>query len=151
MERSIIFDLQHDLEARGHRFETRSDTEVIVHAYEEYGTDCVDHFQGMFAFALWDAGARRLFCARDRVGKKPFYYCLTQQGTLVFGSELKSLLLHPEVKREINPEALDAYLTLGYVPDPQCIFRGVYKLPPGCLPDILSGAAGYSHILGLLL
>jgi asparagine synthase (glutamine-hydrolysing) len=124
-------DLQHDLEARGHSFQTQSDTEAIVHAYEEYGDRCVEHFRGMFAFALWDARSRVLFGARDRVGKKPFYYTVTPEQTLVFGSELKCLLAHPQVRREISHEALDAYLTLGYVPDPLSIFKAVYKLPPG--------------------
>ncbi|MCA1614211.1 MAG: asparagine synthase (glutamine-hydrolyzing), partial [Acidobacteria bacterium] len=108
-----------------------SDTEVIVHAYEEYGAACVESLRGMFAFAIWDERERTLFIARDRVGKKPLYYTLTPRGTLVFGSELKSLLEHPEVGRELNLEALDAYLTFGYVPDPLSIFRDVHKLPPG--------------------
>ncbi len=124
-------ELQPELERRGHRFQTNSDTEAIVHAYEEYGAACVEHLRGMFAFALWDARARKLFVARDRVGKKPLYYALTKDGAFVFGSELKSLLEHPGVERETNPEALDAYLTFGYVPDPLCIFKGVEKLPPG--------------------
>jgi len=124
-------ELQRELEARGHRFQTHSDTEAIVHAYEEYGAACVDHFRGMFALALWDESARKLFVARDRVGKKPLYHTLTPQGTFVFGSELKSLLQHPEVRRETNTEAIDAYLTFGYVPDPMSIFRDVHKLPPG--------------------
>ncbi|MFN2454909.1 MAG: asparagine synthase (glutamine-hydrolyzing) [Pyrinomonadaceae bacterium] len=125
-------ELQQKLEARGHRFATSSDTEAIVHAYEEYGAACVEHFRGMFAFAIWDARARKLFIARDRAGKKPLYYTHTPRGTLIFGSELKSLLEHPEFNGETNPEALDAYLTFGYVPDPLTIFRDVHKLPPGC-------------------
>jgi asparagine synthase (glutamine-hydrolysing) len=124
-------EVQKELEGRGHRFHTHSDTEAIVHAYEEYGAGCVEHLRGMFAFALWDERRRELFIARDRAGKKPLYYTLTQTGTLVFGSELKSLLEHPEVERELDPEALDAYLTFGYVPDPLSIFRGIRKLPPG--------------------
>jgi asparagine synthase (glutamine-hydrolysing) len=124
-------ELQRELEARGHRFQTRSDTEAIVHAYEEYGTACVEHLRGMFAFAIWDRRERKLFLARDRAGKKPLYYALTPRGTLVFGSELKSLLEHPETEREINPQAVDAYLTFGYVPDPLCILQGINKLPPG--------------------
>ncbi|MGH9940780.1 MAG: asparagine synthase (glutamine-hydrolyzing) [Pyrinomonadaceae bacterium] len=124
-------ELQKELEARGHHFHTHSDTEAIVHAYEEYGERSVERLRGMFAFALWDERERMLFIARDRVGKKPLYYTLTPQGTLVFGSELKSLLEHPEVGRELNFEALDAYLTFGYVPDPLSIFRDVHKLPPG--------------------
>lgn len=124
-------ELQRDLEARGHRYHTNSDTESIAHAYEEYGSDCVKHLRGMFALAIWDAPTDKLFIARDRVGKKPLYYTLTPQGTFVFGSELKCLLEHPEVEREINLEALDAYLTFGYVPDPLTIFRDIHKLPPG--------------------
>jgi len=124
-------ELQRELEARGHRFRTISDTEVIVHAYEEYGAACVNRFRGMFAFALWDERERKLFIARDRVGKKPLYYTLTPEGTLIFGSELKSLLEHPHVRREINVEALDAYFSFGYVPDPLSIFLNVHKLPPG--------------------
>src|SRR5215207_11471360 len=124
-------ELRPELEARGHHFRTHSDTETIVHAYEEWGAACVERLRGMFAFAIWDEGERTLFVARDRVGKKPLYYTLTPGGTLVFGSELKSLLEHPEVGRVLDFEALDAYLTFGYVPDPLCIFRGVEKLPPG--------------------
>lgn len=124
-------ELQLDLESRGHQFQTHSDTEAIVHAYEEYGASCVEHLRGMFAFAIWDERKRTLFIARDRAGKKPLYYTATPQGTLVFGSELKSLLEHPEVERELNVEALDAYLSFGYVPDPLSILRGVHKLPPG--------------------
>ncbi|PYS98853.1 MAG: asparagine synthase (glutamine-hydrolyzing), partial [Acidobacteria bacterium] len=124
-------ELQPELERRGHVFQTHSDTETIVHAYEERGAACVEDLRGMFAFAIWDARRRELFIARDRVGKKPLYYTLTARGTLVFGSELKSLLEHAEVEREIDLEALDAYLTFGYVPDPLSIFRGVHKLPPG--------------------
>jgi len=119
------------LKSRGHTFQTHSDTEAIVHAYEEFGPSCVEHLRGMFAFAIWNERKKELFLARDRVGKKPLYYTVTSEGTFVFGSELKSLLVHPEVKRNINLEAVDAYLTLGYVPDPQCIFRDIYKLPPG--------------------
>ncbi len=124
-------ELQPALEKRGHVFRTSSDTETIVHAYEEKGAACLKDLRGMFAFAVWDARHRELFIARDRVGKKPLFYTLTPRGTLVFGSELKSLLEHPEVGREVDPEALDAYLAFGYVPDPLSIFGGVRKLPPG--------------------
>ncbi|MCA1816660.1 MAG: asparagine synthase (glutamine-hydrolyzing) [Acidobacteria bacterium] len=124
-------ELQRDLEARGHKFHTHSDTETIAHAYEEYGKACVEHLRGMFAFAVWDDSKRELFAARDRAGKKPLYYSLTPSGALVFGSELKSLLLHPEVTRETSLEALDAYLSFGYVPDPLSIFVRINKLPPG--------------------
>jgi asparagine synthase (glutamine-hydrolysing) len=132
-------ELQRELEARGHRFHTHSDTEAIVHAYEEYGAACVDHLRGMFAFALWDARARKLFIARDRVGKSRFT-TLTSRGTLVFGSELKSLLEHKEVTRETNPQALDSYLSFGYVVDPLTIFRGIHKLPPGHFLEFVDGA-----------
>lgn len=124
-------ELRRDLEARGHCLRTHSDTEAIVHLYEDHGRGVVERLRGMFAFAIWDARSRQLFVARDRVGKKPLYYTLTGGGTFVFGSELKSLLAHPEVRPAINPEALDAYLTFGYVPDPLTIFAGIHKLPPG--------------------
>jgi asparagine synthase (glutamine-hydrolysing) len=124
-------ELQTLLQARGHRFATNSDTETIVHAYEEFGASCLNHLRGMFAFAIWDDREKKLFIARDRVGKKPLYYSVTRSGTLVFGSELKSLLEHPDVTRDINPQALDAYFSLGYVPDPISIFENIEKLPPG--------------------
>ncbi len=126
-----FLELKPELEARGHTFKTNSDTETIVHSYEEFGAECLRDLRGMFAFAIWDARARKLFLARDRAGKKPLYYTTTPKGTLVFGSELKTLLQHPDVERELNVEALDAYLTLGYVPDPLSIFRDVHKLAPG--------------------
>jgi len=124
-------ELQRQLESHGHIFKTRSDTEGIVHAYEQYGTACVDHLRGMFAFAIWDDKQRCLFIARDRAGEKPLYYTLTSTGTLVFGSELKSLLEHPAVSRETSSESLDSYFSLGYVPDPLSIFKDIKKLPPG--------------------
>ena len=127
------------LESRGHRFRSRSDTEVVVHAYEEFGPRCLDMLRGMFAFAIWDDAKQTLFLARDRVGKKPLYYSLTANDTLVFGSELKSLLRHPEIKRQIDPEALDAYFTFGYVPDPLSIFKGIHKLPPGHYLNFVNG------------
>ncbi|HYK19897.1 MAG TPA: asparagine synthase (glutamine-hydrolyzing) [Pyrinomonadaceae bacterium] len=124
-------ELRRELEQRGHTFKTNSDTEAIVHAYEEYGPACADHLRGMFAFAIWDDKKRELYIARDRVGKKPLYYTVTPGQTLVFGSEIKSILEHPDVEREINVDALDAYFTLGYVPDPLTIFQNIHKLPPG--------------------
>ncbi|HEX8336555.1 MAG TPA: asparagine synthase (glutamine-hydrolyzing), partial [Pyrinomonadaceae bacterium] len=124
-------ELQRDLEARGHRFRTRSDTEAIVHAYEEWGERSVERLRGMFAFAVWDGPQERLFVARDRAGEKPLYYAATPRGSFVFGSELKCLLEHPDVAPETDPAALDAYLTLGYVPEPLSVFRGVRKLEAG--------------------
>lgn len=134
-------DLQRELESRGHQFKTHSDTETIVHAYEEYGAGCLEHLRGMFAFAIWDARKRELFIARDRVGKKPLYYTITTSGTLIFGSELKSLREHPEFLSEISVEALDSYLTFGYVPDPVTIFRDAHKLPPGHYLTFKNGSA----------
>ncbi len=127
------------LESRGHTFHTHSDTEAIVHAYEEFGPDCLKDLRGMFAFAIWDENNPKLFLARDRAGKKPVYYTTTPTGTFVFGSELKSLLEHPEVQRDLNPEALDAYFTLGYVPDPLSIFSNIHKLPPGHYLTLTNG------------
>ena len=124
-------ELRPELEKRGHVFKTHSDTETIVHAYEEYGPACLNHLRGMFALAIWDDKKREAFIARDRVGKKPLYYTVTPGQTLVFGSEIKSILEHPDVKREMNLEALDAFLTLGYIPDPLSIFQNIHKLPPG--------------------
>ncbi|MBK8147754.1 MAG: asparagine synthase (glutamine-hydrolyzing) [Acidobacteria bacterium] len=123
-------DLKKDLEARGHKFKTHSDTETIVHAYEEFGADCVKFLRGMFAFAIYDFRDESLFIARDRVGKKPLFYSLMRNGDLVFGSELKSLLEFG-IDREIDYAALDSYLTFGYVPEEFCIFKGVRKLLPG--------------------
>lgn len=123
-------DVRAALEARGHIFKTQTDTEIIVHAYEEYGDDCVNYFNGMFAIALWDARQRRLFLARDRVGVKPLYYW-ADHSTLVFASELKALILHPDVPRQINLAALDLFLTLEYVPAPHTIYEGIFKLLPG--------------------
>jgi asparagine synthase (glutamine-hydrolysing) len=119
-----------ELLAKGHRFKSRSDTETIVHLYEEYGTSVVDKLRGMFAFAIWDSKKRTLLLARDRVGKKPLYYRLDER-SIRFGSEIKSILEDPAVPREPDPIALDRYLTYGYVPGPLTAFRGISKLPPG--------------------
>ena len=134
-------ELTADLLARGHRFGTASDTETLVHLYEEHGADCVRHLRGMFAFALWDARRRTLLLARDRLGIKPLYYAETTHG-LVFGSELKALIASPWVQRDIDPRALAAYLRFGYVPDPLSILKGVVKLPPGHLVLVKEGRAG---------
>jgi asparagine synthase (glutamine-hydrolysing) len=123
-------ELKAELESLGHRFKTNSDTETIVHAFEEFGADCLEKLRGMFAFAIWNFREETLFIARDRVGKKPLFYALTEAGDFVFGSELKTLLTHGEIKKEIDLAALDAYLTFGYVPEEFCIFKNVQKLAP---------------------
>ncbi len=123
-------ELRAELLARGHRFSTASDTEVIVHLYEEMGKRCVRRLRGMFAFAVWDAPRRTLLLARDRLGIKPLYYATTPKG-LLFGSELKALLQSPWLSREVDHDGLAAYLRYGYVPDPLTILKGVAKLPPG--------------------
>jgi asparagine synthase (glutamine-hydrolysing) len=126
-------ELRAELEDRGHRFATRSDTETIVQRSEERGDDCVHHLAGMFAFALWDGRRKRLLLARDRLGKKPLYYAHRPGQALTFGSELKAVLMDPGVPREVELEALDRYLSLLYVPAPHTIFRDVRKLPAGHL------------------
>jgi asparagine synthase (glutamine-hydrolysing) len=119
-----------ELEALGHTFRTRSDTEVIVHGWEAWGVDCVQRLRGMFAFALWDRNQETLFLARDRLGVKPLHYALLPDGWLIFGSELKSLLMHPGLKRDIDIHAVEEYFAYGYVPEPRTIFTGAKKLPP---------------------
>ena len=123
-------ELRAQLVARGHRFYTGSDTEAIVHAYEEFGPDCVQHLRGMFAFALWDERRRRLFLARDRFGKKPLYYAL-HQGRLLFGSEIKALLAVAPELADLDPQGTLSYFYFGYVPDPLTAFRKIRKLSPG--------------------
>ena len=118
-------ELTAELTRRGHVFRTDSDTEVIVHGWEEWGTDCLGHFRGMFAFALWDQGQETLFLARDRLGIKPLYYGVLADGRLIFGSELKALLHHPDLVREIDPEAVEDYLAYGYMPDPRTISNAI--------------------------
>jgi asparagine synthase (glutamine-hydrolysing) len=123
-------DLTVELKALGHVFRTHSDTEVIVHAWEQWGEDCVRRFRGMFAFAVWDRNRETLFLARDRLGKKPLHYTVLNDGQFIFGSELKVLLAHPDLPRTIDPRAMDEYFAYGYVPDPKTILRDVWKLPP---------------------
>lgn len=119
-----------DLTSKGHKFKTRSDNEAIIHLYETYGTKCVEHLNGMFAFALWDENKKLLFIARDRMGVKPLYYAI-QNNSIYFCSELKGLLAIPEIKRELDPEALNKYLTFENVPSPHCIIKNIYKLEAG--------------------
>jgi asparagine synthase (glutamine-hydrolysing) len=123
-------DLRRRLEGAGHKFRTDSDTETIIHLYEDEGPECFAHLNGMFAVALWDANRRRLVLGRDRLGKKPLVY-RHEPGRLLFASELKSLLEVPGVPRDIDPAAIDEYLTYQYIPHPKTIFRGFKKLPPG--------------------
>jgi len=123
-------ELREVLIAKGHVFKSRSDTEVIVHAYEEFGTECVSHLRGMFAFAIWDSKHERLFIARDRVGIKPLYYSQTKDA-LWFGSEIKAIIADPSVNREINHQAIRTFLAFNYVPGEETLFRSVKKLLPG--------------------
>ena len=119
-----------ELQALGHVFHTKSDTEVIVHAWESWGEDCVTRFRGMFAFVLWDRNRQTLFMARDRLGVKPLYYAELSDGSLLFGSELKALLAHGGLRRDIDPLAVEEYFALGYVAEPRTIFAHALKLPP---------------------
>lgn len=130
-----------ELQALGHVFHTRSDTEVIVHAWEAWGEACVQRFRGMFAFALWDRNRETLFLARDRLGVKPLYYALLPDGQFLFGSELKALLAHGGLAREIDPLAVEEYFALGYVAEPRSIFRQAKKLSPGHTLTLKRGAA----------
>jgi asparagine synthase (glutamine-hydrolysing) len=122
--------LRSELQGKGHRFRTQTDTEVIVHAYEEHGVDCVKRFNGIFAFALWDAFSGRLFIARDRIGVKPLYYAQTA-GEILFASEIKALLTSLNVSRTLDIEATAQFFRLGFVPAPHTLFRDVRKLPAG--------------------
>jgi len=136
--KSIVFngeiynfqELRKDLEARGHEFYTNCDTEVIVHLYDRYGADCVQHLRGMFAFAIWDTKDDSLFIARDRVGKKPLLYSHQQNGDLIFGSEFRALLAHPDISRSVDYEAIDNYLSYLCIPAPQTAFKQIRKLEP---------------------
>src|SRR5579863_5157378 len=123
-------DLRQKMLARGHSYRTHSDTESIVHLYEEYGQDCVQHLRGMFAFVIWDKARHTLFAARDRLGIKPFYFRL-QDGTFIFGSEIKALLAYPGVSAEFNAAVLPEYLAFGYVAGEETFFSGIRKLPAG--------------------
>jgi asparagine synthase (glutamine-hydrolysing) len=125
--------LREELLSRGHTFRTRTDTETIVHAYEEWGEDFVLRLRGMFASSLWDSREEKLILVRDRIGIKPLYYTRLEDRTLVYGSELKAILKHPRVQRTVDPQALDLYLTLEYIPAPFSIFRNISKLPAGHL------------------
>lgn len=121
--------LRQNLIARGHRFQSGTDTETILHLYEEYGTSCLRHLRGMFAFAIWDTMQQRLFAARDRVGKKPFYYAQTGEG-FYFSSEINSLYRVSAIRQELDLVALDLYMSFLYIPSPFTIMQGIRKLPP---------------------
>ena len=122
--------LRNELLEKGHQFRTNSDTETIIHAYEEYGVGCVARLHGMFGFAIWDGPRKRLLLARDRAGKKPLYYTYVD-GDIIFASEIKSLLCHPRVKRQADPQALADFLSVRYVPGPATLFANIYKVQPG--------------------
>ncbi|MBU4501894.1 MAG: asparagine synthase (glutamine-hydrolyzing) [Nanoarchaeota archaeon] len=131
-------ELKEELEGKGHRFYTNSDTEVIVHAYEEYSIDFIKKLQGMFSIALWDSNTKRLFLIRDPMGIKPLYYCYIDK-KLLFASEIKAILEYEEIKKKINPQALKKYFELRYVPAPETLFQDIYKLPPGHYMKIEGG------------
>jgi asparagine synthase (glutamine-hydrolysing) len=122
--------LRRQLEERGHRFRSESDTECLLHGWREWGAGLVDHLRGMFAFALWDESEQRLFLARDRLGKKPLHYTILKDGTLAFASEIKALLTLPGVDSQLSPSAVDDFFAFGYVPDPETIYKAIKKLPP---------------------
>jgi asparagine synthase (glutamine-hydrolysing) len=136
--------LRADLEARGHTFRTRSDTETIVHLYEEYGRDCVKYLRGMFAFVLWDRRRRILFAARDRLGIKPLYYRWDGKAFL-FGSEIKTILAYPGVAAEFNRATLAEYLAFGYITGPETMFAGIRKLMPGHTLEMTEGGKPAIH------
>lgn len=123
--------LMRELQQFGHIFRTQCDTEVVVHAWEQWGARCVTHFRGMFAFALWDRKQRSLFLARDRLGVKPLHYAVLDNGQFIFGSEIKALLAHGRLRRELDPLAIEDYFAYGYIPEPRCVFRQIRKLEPG--------------------
>ncbi len=124
-------DLRKGLEERGHKLYTKSDTEVVLRLYDEYGEGCLQHLRGMFAFAIWDETEKTLFLARDRVGKKPLLYSHQTNGDLIFGSEFQAVLQHPSVSREVDMNAIDSYMTYLCVPAPQTAFKQIRKLEPG--------------------
>src|ERR1700722_15130370 len=123
-------ELRRDLESRGHRYRTKSDTETIIHLFEEYGDSCVAYLRGMFAFAIWDQSKKRLLLARDRLGIKPLYYRY-RDGMLLFGSEIKAIVAYPGIKPEFNRRTLAEYLAFGYVAGEETMYNGIRKILPG--------------------
>ena len=139
-------ELREELRSRGHRFLTGSDCETVLHAYAEYGDDFVDHLNGMFGFALWDARRRRLLVGRDRLGIKPLYF-LQDARRIAFSTEAKALLELPGVARAIDKTALRSYLQLGYVAAPHSIFAGISKLPPASLTVVENGRVRHAGLV----
>jgi asparagine synthase (glutamine-hydrolysing) len=133
-------DLRTFLQGKGHIFKTQTDTEVIVHLYEEFGEDCVKKLRGMFSFAIWDGRRKKLFIARDRLGIKPLYYHLSDK-SLIFASEIKAILADPEVQAEVVPEMIDRFLTFYFVPGEETLLRNIYKLAPGSYMVVRNGKA----------
>ena len=133
--------LRSELELEGARFRTRSDTEVLLAAYERWGASCLERLSGMFAFAVWDGESKKLFCARDRAGEKPLYYTIAGD-TFLFASELKALLLWPGLRRELDFQALGDFLTFGFIPDPKTVWEGMRKLPPAHVLEVELGESG---------
>lgn len=131
--------LAEELQSAGHVFKTRCDTEVIVHAWEQWGEACVEKFRGMFAFAIWDRNKQILFLARDRLGIKPLYYSILSNGLLIFASELKALMLHPQLDRSFDSQAIEDYFAFGYIPEPKTIYKNTAKLLPGHTLTIRKG------------
>ncbi|MBR6790568.1 MAG: asparagine synthase (glutamine-hydrolyzing), partial [Oscillospiraceae bacterium] len=130
--------IREDLIAKGHIFKTATDSEVLLHGYEEYGRGLLDKLRGMYAFAIWDKNAKKLFCARDIFGIKPFYY-YQKDGEFLFGSEIKSFLEHPRFEKELNEARLPDWLCFEYLPDSETFFKNVYKLPSGCYLEYENG------------
>ncbi len=138
-----FMELRKELEALGYRFQTHCDTEVILYGWQAWGEACVERFRGMFAFAIWDRPQQTLFLARDRLGVKPLFYAQLANGQFIFASELKALKEHPDVPKELDPTAIEAYFGFGYVPDPKTIYKNVYKLEPGFCLTIKHGQTHY--------
>jgi len=131
-------DIRKELMAKGYKFNNNSDTECLIHGYKEYGEELVNHLRGMFAFVIWDKNAGKIFGARDHFGIKPFYYAVID-GELVFASEIKSILEYPKYEKQVNLEALQAYLTFQYSVLPETFFKGIYKLMPGHYMNFKAG------------
>ncbi|MBN4079051.1 amidotransferase 1, exosortase A system-associated [Beggiatoa alba] len=136
-------ELSKELSAAGHQFKTQCDTEVIVHAWEQWGEACVERFRGMFAFSIWDRNTKTLFMARDRLGIKPLYYSFLSDGQFIFASELKSILAFPDLNRDMDSCAIEDYFAYGYIPEPRTILKNVHKLPPGHTLTLRHGAKEY--------